>query len=92
MLDDFFLLGKMRLLFFNNTCMKIVNNVSLLLVIIGALNWGLVGIGSLIGSNWNLVNLIFGSIPTLEAIVYLLVGISAILHLKNNCSALKNWK
>lgn len=48
------------------------------LVIIGGLNWGLVAIGTFLGSNWNVVNLILGSIPVLEGIVYLLVGISAI--------------
>jgi len=48
------------------------------LVIIGGVNWGLVGVGMLVDSNLNLVNLLFGSIPTLEAIIYLLVGVSAL--------------
>jgi len=53
-----------------------------ILVIIGALNWGLVGLGVLFGGgNWNLVNLVFGNAPNLEAIVYLLVGISAVLSI-----------
>lgn len=51
------------------------------LVIIGALNWGLVGIGGFAGSNWNVVNLIFGSVPWLEWVVYLLVGLSALMML-----------
>lgn len=51
-----------------------------ILVLIGALNWGLVGLGAFLGINLNLVNLILGSIPTLEWIVYLLVGISAIIY------------
>ena len=51
-----------------------------ILVLIGALNWGLVGLGAFLGVNLNLVNLILGSIPTLEWIVYLLVGISAIIY------------
>ena len=51
------------------------------LVIIGALNWGLVGVGSLAGSNWNVVNLILGGIPSVEAIVYVLVGLSALVLL-----------
>ena len=33
------------------------------LVIVGALNWGLVGLGGFLGGNWNLVNLIFGFMP-----------------------------
>ena len=48
------------------------------LVVIGALNWGLVGLGSWFGNNWNVVNLIFGSWPWLENIVYVLVGLAAV--------------
>ena len=42
------------------------------LVIIGALNWGLVVL------NYNLVHAIFGSVPMLETIIYALVGISGV--------------
>jgi uncharacterized protein len=53
-----------------------------ILVIIGALNWGLVGLGAIFGGgNWNLVNLVFGNVPNLEAIVYLLVGVSAVVSI-----------
>ncbi len=52
--------------------------VMTLLVIVGGLNWGLVGLGSFLGMNLNVVNLILGSIPTLENVVYLLVGASAV--------------
>lgn len=45
---------------------------------IGALNWGLVGVGGFMGSNWNVVNLLLGSWPTVEWIVYVLVGLSAV--------------
>lgn len=48
------------------------------LVIIGALNWGLVGLGMLLDTDLNLVNLIFGFSPVLEAIIYLLVGIAGL--------------
>lgn len=48
------------------------------LMAIGALNWGLVGIGGFFGSNWNVVNLIFGGVPVLEMIIYVLVGLSAV--------------
>ena len=44
-----------------------------LLVIVGALNWGLVG---LLG--FNLVNALLGSWPTVEKLVYILVGASAV--------------
>jgi len=59
--------------------MKAVGVIAVILVVVGALNWGLVGIGMLMGTNLNLVNLLFGSIPTLESVVYLLVGVSALL-------------
>ncbi len=45
---------------------------------IGAVNWGLVGIGGFMGRNWNVVNLILGGWPQVEWIVYVLVGLSAI--------------
>ena len=47
--------------------------ICLWLVIIGALNWGLVGI-----FNFNLVSFLFGDMTTLSRIVYILVGISAL--------------
>lgn len=52
--------------------------VAFILVLVGALNWGLVGLGMLIGSDLNLVKALFGAWPTVEAIVYLLVGVAAI--------------
>ena len=55
--------------------------VAWVLVIIGALNWGLVGLGNLMGSNWDLVDLIFGNISWLRDIIYLLVGISGVVLL-----------
>lgn len=58
-----------------------LNQTARILVIIGGLNWGLVGIGMFMNSNWNLVNLIFGFNNIVEAIVYVLVGISAIIML-----------
>jgi uncharacterized membrane protein YuzA (DUF378 family) len=54
--------------------------IAKILVIVGGLNWGLVGAGMLAGgSGWNLVNMILGSMPMIEAIVYLLVGICAVV-------------
>jgi hypothetical protein len=59
-----------------------------ILAVVGGLNWGLVGIGELAGSNLNVVNLILGSVPMLESIVYILVGLSAlylVLTHKRDC-------
>ncbi|MEN9338128.1 MAG: hypothetical protein RIQ41_442 [Candidatus Parcubacteria bacterium] len=55
-----------------------LSNIARILVVVGGINWGLVGLGMLMGSSWNLVNMIFGSVPTLEAVVYILVGLAAI--------------
>ncbi len=59
-----------------------VNKVCGLLVFIGGINWGLVGAGMLFGSmhdmSWNLVHMLLGKWPMVEAIVYLVVGVAAI--------------
>ncbi|MBP5615567.1 MAG: DUF378 domain-containing protein [Alphaproteobacteria bacterium] len=53
--------------------MQYLSKIALWLTIIGALNWGLVGI-----FNFNLVSAIFGDMSLLARIVYILVGLSAI--------------
>jgi len=61
--------------------------ISLILVIVGALNWGLVGIGVFVAgvpaafTSWNLVALIFGFSPVLHGIIYLLVGLAGLYEL-----------
>lgn len=47
--------------------------VALALVVIGALNWGLVGI-----LEWDLVAAIFGEASTLSRVVYTLVGLAGV--------------
>jgi uncharacterized protein len=59
-----------------------IGTVARWLVIIGAINWGLAGVGGFLGSNLNLVNLILGSIPAVENLVYVLVGLSGLWQLK----------
>lgn len=57
--------------------MKTVEMIGVVLVMVGALNWGLVGLGTLLGgTGWNVVNMLLGSWPTVEAVVYVLVGLS----------------
>ena len=51
--------------------MKAIDVVAAILVIVGGLNWGLVG-----AANFNLVAALFGQ-SALASIVYLLVGLSA---------------
>ena len=58
--------------------MKALHMIAFILLIIGGLNWGLIGLGGFAGSDWNVVHLILGSWPAVEWIVYVLVGLSAI--------------
>ncbi|ARO33459.1 hypothetical protein NXC14_PB00641 (plasmid) [Rhizobium sp. NXC14] len=52
--------------------MKFINILTLILVIVGGLNWGLVGL-----FGFDLVAAIFGAGSGLAQIVYVLVGLSA---------------
>lgn len=53
--------------------LNVLDWISLVLVIIGGLNWGLIAV-----FKWNLVSAIFGSVAWLETIIYALVGLAAI--------------
>ena len=55
--------------------MKGLHKLAYVLLIIGGLNWGLTGLG------WNVVNMVLGSLPTVENLVYILVGLSAIVEI-----------
>ena len=57
--------------------MKIIDKIALLLVIIGAINWLLIGLFS-----FNLVEAIFGGFSILSRIIYTLVGISGLWSIK----------
>jgi uncharacterized membrane protein YuzA (DUF378 family) len=54
--------------------MKALHVIAFILVVVGGLNWGLVGIGG-----WNVVEALLGSWPVVEKIVYILVGLSALV-------------
>ena len=56
--------------------MKVLNYIVLTLVIIGALNWLLIGLFS-----FNLVDSLFGNMSLLSRIIYVLVGISGLWSL-----------
>jgi len=53
--------------------MKLLHMVTFLLTVVGAINWGLVGL-----MDFNLVNAVVGSMPEVEKVVYILVGASAV--------------
>ncbi len=57
--------------------MKIIDKIALVLVIIGAINWGLIGF-----FNFNLVEMIFGNMTVISRIIYALVGISGLWAIK----------
>lgn len=54
--------------------MKALKIISLVLVIIGGLNWGLVGL-----LEFNLVAAIFGSMSVISRVIYVLVGLAALV-------------
>lgn len=57
-----------------------MSTIGYYLVIIGAVNWGLVGIGRFLGMDLNLVHLIVGRFSMSgEALVYLLVGVAGVM-------------
>jgi uncharacterized membrane protein YuzA (DUF378 family) len=56
--------------------MRAINTLTLLLLIIGGLNWGLVGL-----FGFDLVATIFGEMSVLSRIVYVLVGLSALYQI-----------
>jgi uncharacterized membrane protein YuzA (DUF378 family) len=56
--------------------MKSLNVVTLILVIIGGINWGLVGLIKM-----DLVATIFSFAPIITTIIYVLVGLSAVYQI-----------
>ena len=57
--------------------MRTMDTIALILIIIGAINWGLIGI-----FKFNLVELIFGNMTFLARTIYTLVGISGLWGIK----------
>ena len=56
--------------------MKILDSAALILVIIGAINWGLIGF-----FQFNLVSTLFGDMTASSRIIYALVGIAGLYSL-----------
>lgn len=56
--------------------MKTLDVIVTLLLIIGGLNWGLVGI-----FDWNLVSAIFGELSVVSRIIYIVVCAAALYQL-----------
>ncbi len=63
--------------------MKVLHFIAYILIIIGGLNWGLIGF-----FHFNLVNKVLGSVSWLETLVYVLVGLAALVEIfthKGSC-------
>lgn len=59
----------------------VVKKTAKVLLIIGGLNWGLIGLGMWMNSNLNVVHLIFRPLPAVEALIYVLVGVAAVVKI-----------
>lgn len=57
------------------TMLNVFKWIALSLILIGAINWGLVGL-----FNFDLVSYLFGEMTTMTRIFYSIVGISAIAY------------
>ena len=56
--------------------MVILQKIALVITIIGAVNWGLIGL-----FDFNLVATLFESVPVLGNIIYILVGITGLINI-----------
>lgn len=56
--------------------MVILQKIALVITIIGAINWGLIGL-----FDFNLVATLFESVEVLEKIIYILVGIAGLINI-----------
>jgi uncharacterized protein len=52
---------------------KVLHMVAFILLIVGGLNWGLFGL-----FGWDLIEILFGGLPTIADLLYILVGVSAV--------------
>ncbi len=66
--------------------MKILDVIAAILLVIGGLNWGLIGV-----FDWNLVDWIFAQ-TILVRIVYILVGLAAIYQIFTWKNIQKRWQ
>jgi len=67
--------------------MKLIDVIAWVLLVIGGLNWGLIGF-----FNFDLVGTIFGHMSGLTRIIYCLVGISALYQIFFCKSMQQRWK
>ena len=57
--------------------MKTIDIIALILVIVGSINWGLIGL-----FNFDLVATLFGAMSAISRIIYTLVGIAGLWSIR----------
>ncbi len=67
--------------------MKKIDLLSIILLIIGGLNWGLVGL-----FNLNVIDMIFVQAYAVARIIYVLVGLSALWRIFEWKAICKRWR
>lgn len=67
--------------------LKSIDMVAYALLLIGALNWGLIGL-----FNFDLVAAIFGSMTIFSRLIYTIVGVAAVYDLMSLPSIMKRWE
>lgn len=66
--------------------MKTLDIVAAVLLVVGGLNWGLVGL-----AQFDLVDALFGSVPALARTVYVLVGLAAVYQVAGLKAIQRRW-
>ncbi len=66
---------------------KSIQSISQILLIIGGINWGLVGLLDI-----NLVSALFGDMTSLSRVIYTIVGLAGIYALMDMCNMCKSCK
>jgi hypothetical protein len=70
----------------NTSIWKTIDVVSYVLILIGAINWGLVGF-----FEFDLVAALFGDMTIVSRIIYALVGVAAIYQILALSGMLRRW-
>ena len=69
--------------------MEMMKKIAWWLMVVGGINWGLVGLGGFFGGDWNVLHMLLGSLTWLEWLVYVLVGVSAVWMAFGGCKECK---
>ena len=65
----------------NNGKKTFIGKLAWILLLVGGLNWGLIGLGMFLNTDLNVVKMILGRWPMIEALVYLLVGVAVLMKM-----------